>query len=73
MIIGPGTSFSVCLVFVGVLFLCYSFLCIFLECWLSAGSFTDLLVMFKRDYWLMLEARRGGRQGMKILAIHKET
>ena len=73
MIIVLGTSFSVCLVSVVVLFLYNCFLCKFLECWLSAGSFTDLLVMFKRDCWLMLEARRGGGQGKKILAIHKET
>ena len=72
MIIGLGASFSIFLVFVGVLFLCNSFLCRFLECWLSAGSFTDLFVMFKRDCWLMLEARKGGCPGKKILAIHKE-
>ena len=60
VIIGLGISFSVCFVCVGVLFLCYSFLSTFSECWLSVASSTDLFVKFKREYWL--KSRREGGQ-----------
>ena len=72
-IIGVDTGFSVCLVCVGVLFLCYSFLSRFSECWLSVASFTDPFLMLKRDCWSMLKARRGDGQDKKILAMHNET
>ena len=62
VILELGTSFSVCLVCVGILFMCYSFLPRFSECWLSVASFTDPFLMFKRDCWSMLKAKRGGGQ-----------
>ena len=44
VIIGQGTSFSVRLVWVLVLFLGYCLMCGFAECWLSVSSFKDLFV-----------------------------
>ena len=62
VIIGLVNGFSVCLVYVGVLFLCYSFLSRFSESVVSVLPLllTCLVGMFKTECLLKLKARRGG-------------